>query len=46
MLVKVRVEIAGDRMAVDLTGSSPATRGPVNCGIAQTISAVRMAYKP
>ena len=40
----MRVEIA-DRMAVDLTGSSPATRGPVNCGIAQTISAVRMAYK-
>jgi N-methylhydantoinase B len=45
VLVKVRVEIVDDRMAVDLTGSSPATRGPVNCGIAQTISAVRMAYK-
>jgi N-methylhydantoinase B len=43
--VKVRVEIAGDRMTVDLAGSAPATRGPVNCGIAQTISAVRMAYK-
>lgn len=43
--VKVRVEIAGDAMTVDLTGSAPATRGPVNCGIAQTISAVRMAYK-
>ncbi|MGH2616256.1 MAG: hydantoinase B/oxoprolinase family protein [Thermomicrobiales bacterium] len=43
--VQVRVEIDGDRMTVDLTGSSLATRGPVNCGIAQTISAVRMAYK-
>jgi N-methylhydantoinase B len=45
VLVKVRVEIAGDAIAVDLAGSAPATRGPVNCGIAQTISAVRMAYK-
>lgn len=45
VLVKVRVEIAGDTMTVDLDGSSPATRGPVNCGIAQTISAARMAYK-
>jgi N-methylhydantoinase B len=43
--VKVRVEIAGDAIAVDLAGSAAATRGPVNCGIAQTISAVRMAYK-
>jgi len=45
VLVNVRVEIAGDAIAVDLAGSAPATRGPVNCGIAQTISAVRMAYK-
>jgi N-methylhydantoinase B len=43
--VRVTVEIAGDTMTIDLAGSSPATRGPVNCGIAQTISAVRMAYK-
>ncbi len=43
--VHVRVEISDDRMHVDLSGSSAATRGPVNCGIAQTIAAIRMAYK-
>jgi len=43
--VKVRVTIDGDRMHVDLSGSAPATRGPINCGFAQTISATRMAYR-
>ncbi len=43
--VCVAVTIEGDRMVVDLEGSSPATRGPVNCGYAQTVSAVRLAYK-
>lgn len=43
--VRVKVVIDGDTITVDLAGSSPATRGPVNCGMAQTISAVRMAYK-
>jgi N-methylhydantoinase B len=32
-------------MTVDLEGSSPQTQGPVNCGFAQTISAVRVAFK-
>jgi N-methylhydantoinase B len=43
--VKVRVEVSGDRMTVDLAGSAEQTRGPVNCGFAQTISAVRVAFK-
>lgn len=43
--VKVKVVVVGDHMTIDLTGSSPTTRGPVNCGVAQTISAARMAYK-
>lgn len=43
--VCVRVEVAGDRMAVDLAGSSPMTRGPINAGFAQTVSACRMAFK-
>lgn len=43
--VKVRVDVAGDKMTIDLAGSSEATTGPVNCGIAQTISAARVAYK-
>lgn len=43
--VRVCVEIDGEHMRVDLSGSARATRGPVNCGIAQTLAAIRMAYK-
>ena len=32
-------------MEVDLEGSSPQAEGPVNCGFAQTVSAVRVAFK-
>jgi len=45
ILVKVSVRIQGDRIAVDLTGSSGPTEGPVNCGKAQAISACRVAFK-
>ncbi len=45
VVVKVRVEVRGQKMTIDLTGSSEQTRGPVNCGFAQTISACRMAFK-
>ena len=43
--VCVAVTIEGDRMVVDLDGSARATRGPINCGYAQTVSAVRLTYK-
>jgi N-methylhydantoinase B len=43
--IKVRVDIAGERIAVDLEGSSPMAHGPINAGFAQTISACRMAFK-
>jgi N-methylhydantoinase B len=43
--VKVKIEVAGDSMRVDLSGSSPQTRGAVNCGFAQTVSAVRVGFK-
>jgi N-methylhydantoinase B len=43
--VKMKVTIAGDQMEIDLEGSSPQARGPVNCGFAQTISACRVAFK-
>jgi len=43
--VSVRVEVEGDRMLVDLDGSAPMTRGPINAGRAQTVSACRMAFK-
>jgi N-methylhydantoinase B len=43
--VQVEVRIEGDRLTVDLTGSSMRTPGPVNCGLAQTISGARLAYR-
>ncbi|MGA3353407.1 MAG: hydantoinase B/oxoprolinase family protein [Acidimicrobiales bacterium] len=43
--VVVTVIIDGDRMVVDLAGSSPAVRGAINCGYSQTVSAVRLSYK-
>jgi N-methylhydantoinase B len=43
--INVRLEIEGDSMTVDLAGSSGATRGPINCGFAQTVSACRVAFK-
>jgi len=43
--VKVKVTIADDKMILDLRGSSPQTGGSVNCGVAQTISAAKLAFK-
>jgi N-methylhydantoinase B len=43
--VTLRIDVEGDHMTIDLEGSSPATEGPVNCGLAQTVSACRVAFK-
>jgi N-methylhydantoinase B len=43
--IKVSVRVAGERMTIDLGGSSPQTLGPVNCGFAQAVSAARLAFK-
>jgi N-methylhydantoinase B len=43
--IRVSVEVGGDEMRVDLTGSDDAQAGPVNCGEAQAVSAARVAYK-
>jgi N-methylhydantoinase B len=43
--VKVKIAVRGSEMEVDLTGSAPENQGPVNCGLAATVSAVRMAFK-
>jgi N-methylhydantoinase B len=43
--VRLRIDVEGDAMTIDLEGSSSATRGPVNCGFAQTVSACRVAFK-
>jgi N-methylhydantoinase B len=43
--VRVRVDVHGDKIAIDVTGSSDAARGPINCGEVQTIAACRLAFK-
>jgi N-methylhydantoinase B len=43
--VRVRVTVAGDAMAIDLSETDDMKSGPVNCGEAQAISAARVAYK-
>ena len=43
--VKLRIDIAGEEMRLDLEGSSLQMEGPVNCGFAQTVSACRVAFK-
>lgn len=43
--VKVKVTVDGERVELDLRGSSPQTPGSMNCGYAQTVSAARLAFK-
>lgn len=43
--VRVRIEIEGDSMTIDLASTDDVQPGPVNCGEAQAISACRVAYK-
>src|SRR5205814_3036183 len=35
----------GDRLVIDLEGSAPQNRGPVNCGLPATLAACRIAFK-
>lgn len=44
-ILKVRVSIRRDEMTIDLSGSAKMGAGPINCGEAQTIAAVRVGYK-
>ncbi|WP_174614798.1 hydantoinase B/oxoprolinase family protein [Virgibacillus ihumii] len=43
--VKVKVTIEGESLTIDLTGSSHQKQGMTNCGLAQTVSACRVAFK-
>ena len=43
--VRVTVDVQGDAMIVDLTGTSGPVKGPMNIGAVQTVSAVRVGYK-
>lgn len=45
LLVNLELTVKGDAMTIDLSGSAEQARGPVNCGITQTIAAARVAYK-
>ncbi|MEV5892600.1 hydantoinase B/oxoprolinase family protein [Nonomuraea fuscirosea] len=43
--VTVRVTVSGESMHVDLTDCADQALGPVNCGAAQAVAAVRVGYK-
>ncbi|MDO6966410.1 hydantoinase B/oxoprolinase family protein [Rhizobium alvei] len=43
--VACRITIDGERMIIDLTGSSRPVQGSINCGAVQTESLLRLAYK-
>lgn len=43
--VALKMTIEGDRILIDLEGSSGPVKGPINCGSVQTISLLRLAYK-
>lgn len=43
--IAVSVTIEGERMIVDLDGTSPSVEGAMNCGLPQTLSVVRLAYQ-
>jgi N-methylhydantoinase B len=43
--VEVEVRVEGSELTVDLTGSHPQVRGPMNCGISGALAAARVAFK-
>ncbi len=43
--VNVTVTVAGDKMTIDLEGSSPEAQGSINSGLVQSRSAIQQAFK-
>ncbi|HEX3590292.1 MAG TPA: hydantoinase B/oxoprolinase family protein [Pseudonocardiaceae bacterium] len=43
--IKLKITVAGDTIDFDVTESADQTAGPVNCGVAQAVSALRVGYK-
>lgn len=43
--IKLKITVSGDSMEFDVTESADQTMGPVNCGVAQAVSALRVGYK-
>jgi N-methylhydantoinase B len=43
--IRLRISVAGDTIDFDVRESADQTTGPVNCGVAQAVSALRVGYK-
>lgn len=43
--IRLTITVAGTDIDFDVTGSADQTLGPVNCGAAQAVSALRVGYK-
>ncbi|GGM02073.1 hydantoinase B/oxoprolinase family protein [Nakamurella endophytica] len=43
--IRLKITVAGDTIDFDVTESADQTVGPVNCGVAQAVSALRVGYK-
>src|SRR5204862_520530 len=43
--IKLKITVSGDTVDFDVTESADQTMGPVNCGAAQAVSALRVGYK-
>lgn len=43
--IKLKITVKGDTIDFDVTESADQTHGPVNCGISQAISGLRVGYK-
>jgi N-methylhydantoinase B len=43
--IQVTAHVDADRLHIDLDGTSPIVAGAINCGLAQTISSVRVAMR-
>ncbi|MBX6721615.1 MAG: hydantoinase B/oxoprolinase family protein [Dactylosporangium sp.] len=43
--IRLKITVSGEEIDFDVTESADQTVGPVNCGVAQAVSALRVGYK-
>jgi N-methylhydantoinase B len=43
--IRLKITVSGDTIDFDVTESADQTVGPVNCGVSQAVSALRVGYK-
>lgn len=43
--IRLKITVAGESVDFDVTDSADQTVGPVNCGVSQAVSALRVGYK-